>query len=232
MSDRSVIGLRQAVEFDDALGRNGCDKALVKWLSSGNVLSLIRQVYEGRAEIKPKAEMDIFVHEFLTSWYGTEDMLIANVRGMEIAPGSADFTSLAQLVDSTRFGEYTLNLEMKNFDFSTLRPEKIKILSLPEMGGRPLIDVLEDVATNCGRYILPGFEMQKWLTDPSAEKSEGVLEMLRDGNLYFFIGSLVRSSGGRAFVPGAHWGASEWGRGARWLGLDWRARCRVVLLET
>ena len=53
-NDRSqpVMFARQAAELDYALERNGCTPDFVKWLSTGDNLANVRNVYLGHAEIK------------------------------------------------------------------------------------------------------------------------------------------------------------------------------------
>lgn len=52
MSDKFIMSIRQAAELDHALERNGLTPADVKLLSSGNVLTGVRNVLRGYAEIK------------------------------------------------------------------------------------------------------------------------------------------------------------------------------------
>jgi hypothetical protein len=54
----------------------------------------------------------------------------------------------------------------------------------------------------------------------------------KDDNWYFLFGSILRDSGGDAYVPRVYWDDGELHRGSSWLVRDWGGDERVVLLET
>ncbi|MBI4067785.1 hypothetical protein HY413_00005, partial [Candidatus Kaiserbacteria bacterium] len=81
-------------------------------------------------------------------------------------------------------------------------------------------------------HYIPGIEYWKWMIENPGKipQTQGGIN-LKDGNYYFFPGSMLRGRGGDWSVPYALWHGSGFGRRAGWLGLDWSSVFRVVLLE-
>ena len=222
----------QSFELDKALLRNDCDRAFVKWLSIGDNLGQVRAVYEGSSQIVPNPHnpIEAFLLDTFTHWYGKKDAKKAKICGKKIDLFELDFKALASGIDANKFGEYFLNEDMKDFDFSTLSEDKIKIVALPDFVGRPLYEVASHVVSTYSKtYKIPGIEF--WRFVYMSRKVNETVRALTDDSNHFFFGSLVRDSGGHASVPCVSWRGSEWDRRARWLDGGWRSNFRVVLLE-
>lgn len=97
---------------------------------------------------------------------------------------------------------------------------KIKSIELPEFVGKSIQEVYDYVKKEYGgRLPFDGIDFYD-------------NENLKDGNYYFFFGSVFRFDAGYWNVPCVQWGGSSFGRGGRWLDGDWLALYRVVALET
>mgnify|MGYP001581246325 FL=1 len=79
------------------------------------------------------------------------------------------------------------------------------------------------------KYYVPGIEYWKWLIENPGKNPPSAA--IKDGNYYFFPGSVLRDKDGRWNVPCARWDGTKWHRGADWLAAAWNSNYRVVLLE-
>lgn len=173
-------------------------------------------------------ENQSFFQETFKGWYGEEDSKKAKQSPSLVEPTEIEWKGLVKDTDASKFGEYTINPETAGMDWESIPPEKIKVLDLAPMRGKPLPEVAEYLIQNyADRYDIPGIEYWKYII----EHPDKAPEDLKDGNYHFFFGSVLRGRGGGWVVPCALWGGSEFRRDAHWLRRDWGSRYRVVLLE-
>jgi hypothetical protein len=170
-----------------------------------------------------------FFEQTFKGWYGEKDAKKASQRMAEFTPPERqNWKEMSQDTDKDRFGEYTMNPDTATLDWESIPTEKIKVVDLSDMRGKPLHEVAEHIVeTYSGDYHIPGIEYWKYII----EHPDKAPEDLKDGNYHFFFGSVLRGGGGVWDVPGAGWGGSEFGRGAGSLGDAWASVYRVVLLE-
>ncbi|TSC65127.1 MAG: hypothetical protein G01um101491_8 [Parcubacteria group bacterium Gr01-1014_91] len=148
-------------------------------------------------------------------------------EGHVVTPQMQNYEALSQDVDATKRGEYTLNPETQGLDFETLRAF---VPDLSALNGKPVHEVIQHVVDTYGNnYHIPGIEYWKWLIENPGKNPPG--SNIKDGNYYFFPGSVLRDEVGNWNVPCADWRGTEWRRGASWLTNDWNSFYRVVLLE-
>ena len=86
------------------------------------------------------------------------------------------------------------------------------------------------------KYYLPGMEFNEFMTKKMERDinklPENTSEELKSAKEWFYLpGSAFRSSRGYWSVPVGHWGGSEWDRRSGWVGLDWDAGVRVLLVR-
>ncbi|MDO8575261.1 MAG: hypothetical protein Q7R78_00975 [bacterium] len=178
-------------------------------------------------EIKEKYSP--FLKQTFKIWGVSQDTLdITNFTPEIINPKDLDYEAKKSDIDTTKFGQYTVNPDTQNINFENLDESKIFIPDLSLLNGKPLSEVAEYLKTTCGdRYHIPGIEYWQYLIDNPTE----IPEKLKDGKYYFNFGSLVRRSGGLWNVPCAIWDGSKWDRNGRWLSFTWNSYYRVLLLE-
>ncbi|MCX6717809.1 MAG: hypothetical protein NTU76_04010 [Candidatus Taylorbacteria bacterium] len=174
-----------------------------------------------------KLQNQVFLQETFKGWYDEARSKVEQVPIL-VSPNDQDFTTLKDDIDSTKFGEYTLNPDTQNLDFENIPESKILIPDLSAFVGQSLSEVAKHlVDTYSNTHYLPGVEYWKWLIENPTKSPAKI----KDGNYYFNFGSLVRFSGGRWSVPCASRSGSAWGRGADGLDSTWDRSYRVVLLE-
>lgn len=107
----------------------------------------------------------------------------------------------------------------KRFTITMKEKIKIKSIALPQFEGKTRREVYD--------YVKKEY--------PNQLPSDGVdfydNECLKDGDYHFFFGSVFRSGGGDWSVPYVQWDGSEFYRDGSWLGSDWDADSRVVILD-
>ncbi len=180
-----------------------------------------------------KTEFTPFLQETWKLWNIDADKIKKAKISPEIKrPTDEDYQARQTDIDTTKFGEFTLNPDTQNLDWETLQ-DKIFIPDLSSFVGKPLSEVAQYLITTYGStHKLPGLEYWKFmLENPNKVPSDPNGVNLKDGNDYFNFGSLVRSSDGLWLVPYADWNGSGWNCNARWLDYSWGADYRIVLLE-
>ncbi len=182
-----------------------------------------------------KAENETFLKQTFEKWYDKTRADTTEQIPIIIDPRDQDFTALKDNIIAEKFGEYTVNPEMRGLDFENWPKEKIKMLNLADMQGKLLHEVAKHIVDTYGdTHHIPGIEFWKWMIDSYERAPDDVKEKykkLKDGNYYFNFGSLVRNSGGRWSAPYSRWHGSSFSRGAYRLGYGWDSDFRVVLLE-
>ena len=129
-------------------------------------------------------------------------------------------------------GEYTLNPAEEGVSYSQISPAQFQILNLPDFIGKPLWQVGAHLARTYGHtHLIPGITLWSSLLQ-NGRRATRLLQSPPDiWRAYFHFGSLIRHSNGYWNVPYAHWVGGQWSRRGNWLGDDWRAGCRVVLVQ-
>ena len=154
---------------------------------------------------------------------------LANNQKMEIAsPRTVDYKTMKNDVDVSKFGEYTLNPDTMDIDWDTIPLENIKTIELPEkMNGKSVAEIAQYIQKAYPKARFPGLEYYKYICDHPDKAPDN----LKDGNSYFFFGSVLRGRNGFWCVPNAYWSDGEWGN----LAIDvvnlWSEVCRIVILE-
>ena len=181
----------------------------------------------GEADMeKLKKELDSFMEETFLMWYGKKDADKAKISGEITDLSELDFDKLMK-ADEKLYGEYTINPETAGMNHQEKEP-KIKILDMKEFVGKPRSEVMESVIEKYGgQYYIPGLEYEKYLL----ENPDKVPKEIKDGNLYYFIGSTLRGQNGNSNVPCVSWNDSKLYRNAAWLDNEWDGNDRVLLLE-
>jgi len=175
---------------------------------------------------KLKVELDSFMAETFLMWYGKEDAKKAKISGEVTDLSKLDFDALLE-IDKKLYGEYTINQETAGINYQEKEP-KIKIFDMKEFIGKPVSKVLEAVVEKYSdKYYIPGFEYEKYLL----ENPDKIPEEMKDGNVYYFAGSVLRDQYGNAKVPCVSWYGSRLNRDARWLSIEWLDDDRILLLE-
>lgn len=179
--------------------------------------------------VRDSEELNQMNEQFMTStfenWYNKQDAEKAKQQAVVISPESQDYKTLSESIEVAEFGKYTLNPETQGLNFENA---KAFIPDLSSFNGKPLHEVMKHIMdTYSNDYHVPGIEYWKWLYENQGK----IPANLKDGNYYFFPGSVLRGRDGRWSVPDAYWRASGWDRRASWLANVWFSRCRVVLLE-
>jgi hypothetical protein len=144
-----------------------------------------------------------------------------------VVPKSLNIEFLKRDIDKTKFGEYTLNPECLGLDFDDV---KIKVLDIEkeikDNNLRNLAQIFDYVIkTYSDKYIIPDLSFWQWMI----QKAPAVFKDVDYS--HFCFGSILRHSGGEAFVPSMVWNGSKCLRGAALLGGGWPSHSRVILLE-
>ncbi|OGI61993.1 hypothetical protein A2645_01780 [Candidatus Nomurabacteria bacterium RIFCSPHIGHO2_01_FULL_39_9] len=176
---------------------------------------------------KFQQQMDAFMQETLTIWYGEKDAKKAKLSMSATPLDQIDYEKMRKDVDPAKFGEYSINPETAGLNFQEKEP-KIKILDLKEFIGKPRSEVMKHVVDTYGsQYHIPGLEYEQYLLN----NPDKVPKEMKDGNWYYFMGSTLRYRDGIAYVPCMRWDGDELYRDAPWLKNAWYSYVRVLLLE-
>lgn len=168
---------------------------------------------------------EAFLSETFESWYSTADAKKAKQKASFEKPETLDYAALAQDIDPKKSGEYTLNPDTQTLDFEKA---KVFIPDLSAFVGKPRHEAMKHIVDTYGTtHRIPGIEYWKW----AIENFDQAPQALKDGNWYFFPGSVLRDKDGRWNVPDVDRDGSQFDRGASWLHGDWGSNERVVLLE-
>lgn len=171
--------------------------------------------------------MEAFLLERFKMWYG-EDAAKKAVQGLSYETSdSLDYEALSQKIDVGKFGAYTFNPDMQDIDFETAQPI---VIDLPQFVGKPRYEAMQYVVDTYGAtHHIAGIEYWKWIL----EHPDKAPQSLKDGEYYFFPGSVLCGEAGRWCLLYAHWHDSVFNSRARWLVNNWDADQghQVVLLE-
>ena len=249
--DEGIKEYEQALKddvFDDALGEEAGAGEKRKEALQKKLTTLIdraekmRQTLDSGEDLPQeplldpealKTEFTPFLQETWKLWNIDADKIKKAKISPEIKrPTDEDYQARQTDIDTTKFGEFTLNPDTQNLDWETLQ-DKIFIPDLSSFVGKPLSEVAQYLITTYGStHKLPGLEYWKFmLENPNKVPSDPNGVNLKDGNDYFNFGSLVRNSDGHWRVPYADWNGSDWYCSANWLDNSWDAVFRIVLLE-
>lgn len=169
-----------------------------------------------------------FLTDTFASWYDKGKAKMAKQSVDVISPKNIDWETKKDDKDGSKFGEYTINPETISIDWENIPPEKIKTLDFAVFVDRPRWELAKHLAENYSdKYHIPGIEYWKYLI----ENEDKVPQELKDGNYYYFFGSILRDQYGNWDVPNSFWYGSQLYRGAHWLKIDWNSNNRVLLLE-
>ncbi len=172
-----------------------------------------------------KQSNEMFLFETFEKWYNEADAKRAKQEARLEPPDRLDYGSLSQDIDTARFGEYTLNPDTQGIDFENAKPVTI---DLPQFVGKKRHEAMKHIIDTYGAtHHIPGLEYWKWVLEHPDKTSQD----LKNGDLYFFPGSVLRGLDGHWSVPNVDWNGSKFDRNAYWLGDGWLADERVVLLE-
>lgn len=168
---------------------------------------------------------EAFLLDTFEKWYNKADAKRAKQEVRLENPDRIDYGTLSQDIDAGKFGEYTLNPDTQGIDFEKAKP---LVIDLPQFVGKKRHEVMKHIVDTYGAtHHIPGIEYWKWIL----ENQDKAPQSLKDGNWHFLPGSVLRGRDGRWSVPFVEWCGSEFDRNAIWLGSDWSAFERVVLLE-
>jgi hypothetical protein len=164
--------------------------------------------------------------ERIKAWYGDKDSKKAKPKLVEFSsPKDLAWEQMSKDTDSSKFGEYTMNPETAAINWESIPPEKIKVVDLSDMRGKPLHEVAEHIVEKYSAdYYIPGIEYWKYIIEHPDKSPED----LKDGNYHFFFGSVFRGEGGDWDVPCAGWNGSGFdrtGAGSRAAGVRTAAPC-------
>ena len=146
-----------------------------------------------------------------------------------VSPKNENYEMKKDDIDTSKYGEFTLNPDTKDIDWDKIPQNKIKTVELPaNMTGKKLSEIGEYLKTAYPNAKLPGLEYYKYII----ENPNKAPQSFKDGNYHFFFGSLFRDSGGDWNVPFVYSGASGFRRNGGWLVSGWHGHYRVVVVET
>lgn len=169
-----------------------------------------------------------FLIDTFMQWYNKNDAENAKQSVELISPKDIDWNTKKDDKDKPMFGEYTMNPETVTIDWEKISVEKIKIFDFAEFVDKPRTELAKHLVENYSdKYYIPGIEFWKYLY----ENQDKISQDLKDGNYYFFFGSILRGKDGYWDIPNSYWNGGKWDRGASWLGRDWNSGARVLLLE-
>lgn len=169
-----------------------------------------------------------FLIDTFMQWYNEDDAKKAKQSVEIISPKDIDWDDKKTDTDKSKFGEYTINPDTAGINWESIDPEKIKALDFKEFVGKPRAELAKHLVENYSdKYHIPGIEYWKYLI----ENQDKIQQSLKDGNYYYFFGSVFRGKGGDWYVPDSGWDGGEWDRNANGLRDDWYSSNRVLLLE-
>ena len=182
-------------------------------------------------ESDPSQYLQFWQTTFRDFWSVTDKNILnkAGTKPELISPEQINYQTKSQDIDTTKFGEYTLNPETQNIDWETIPDNKIKVIDPTAEGitGKRY-EVIQQIIQKYGStHYFPGIEYWKYILENPAKAPDS----LKDEKYHFFIGSIFRYSVGRWVVPYASWGGAVFLRHGYWLDSGWGSFERVVLLE-
>jgi len=226
----SHISIKELTELDpwNLRGKKAAQEA-AQFLGPDDASPDAHRIGERADEKEVEKENNPFLMERIKGWYGDNDAKKAKPKLTELSsPQDLEWEQMSKDADASKFGEYTMNPETAGIDWETIPPEKIKVVDLSDMRGKPLHEVAEHIIeTYSADYYIPGIEYWKYIIEHPDKSPEDI----KDGNYHFFFGSVFRVKDGHWRVPSAHWLGSKFNPDAYWLASDWVSGCRVVLLE-
>lgn len=186
---------------------------------------------EKKQENQPAQSYEQFFKETMKNSWGWKDEVIDKFIDTPILqdPRTLDWQVKEKDIDEAKLGEYTINPDTANIDWSTIHPDKIKVFNLKNMQGKKLSEVAEYIIANypSSKYKMPSIEYWKYVL----ENPDQAPPQLKDGKYHFFFGSVFRDCRGHFHVPSAFWHGSSFSRYGSWLGFSWISDYRLVLLE-
>jgi len=223
-SDEVKLSLREIADLDPFNVRGKKIKDAADELAGADNEGNVSKIGDSNAEALQQTNEQFMLNTF-ENWYNKKDAAKAKQEVVIVAPESQDYKMLSESTEPSEFGKYTLNPETQGLDFERL---KVFVPYLSSFNGKPLHEVIKHVMdTYSSTHHVPGIEYWKWLYENQGK----IPATMRDGNYYYFPGSVVRGREGRWSVPFALLYGSGWRRGARWLTHVWNSAYRVVLLE-
>ena len=189
------------------------------------------EIFSNRVESDPSQYLQFWQTTFRDFWSVTDKNILnkAGTKPELISPEQINYQTKSQDIDTTKFGEYTLNPETQNIDWEAIPDNKIKVIDPTAEGitGKRY-EVIQQIIQKYGStHYFPGIEYWKYILENPAKAPDS----LKDEKYHFFIGSIFRYSVGRWVVPYASWGGAVFLRHGYWLDDDWDSVGRVVLLE-
>lgn len=179
----------------------------------------------------PRIDLDginEFVHNTFQRVYEEGGLKEVETKPIICQPEDLNWSALADDIDSSKFGEYTLNPDVLPLQWGSLSVNKFKMLDFKVMIGMPLSDVVEQaIVLYGGSYNIPGVECQRYFV----KNLDRAFDILKDGRCFFFVGSVIRNRYGHATAPYSSWVGgllrSDW----YGLCLKWNDGSRIVLVE-
>lgn len=186
---------------------------------------------ETKPENQPAQSYEQFFKETMKNSWNWKDEVIAKFIDTPISqdPRTLPWQVKEKDIDADKLGEYTINPDTANIDWSTISPDKIKVFNLENMQGKKLSEVAEYIISNfpSSKYKIPGIEYWKYIL----ENPDKAPTQLKDGKYHFFFGSILRGGRGHFDVPYASWDGSSFDRDGSWLGSSCYSDYCLVLLE-
>ena len=160
-------------------------------------------------------KIEPFIKETFQGWNVTNfDKVIQKPSFTD--PQSLNLNILKSDIDPAKLGEFSLNPECLNLDFSQIEDKiTIKEISEKEIKDNKLTDLAQ-----IGTYIIKQYSKDYIISDLSFwqwmfQKGANAPQKLKDDNYYYFMfGSVLRYSDGKALVPNARWNGSKFLRDA------------------
>lgn len=171
------------------------------------------------------SDLDILLQNTNLRLFDTNSMKEVKIK--HELPQTLDYEVLKEN-DSSKIGEVIVNPESVAIDWETISPEKIKSFDFAEFVGKPRSQLVAHIAKEySGKYIIPDLTYREFLMN----NPDKIPPFMKDGNWYYFYGSILRYSDGDALVPDVYWNGGRLNRNGSWLDHDWDGSGRVLLLE-
>ena len=234
LSSEAEVRLKGYLEEAVTLEKAGDAESLKKALDLYQQYE--REFKREHGEVAPdalKTAMGAFLEATFKGWgYGADQLKAAVGKTPELTlPKDLDYETLKDDIDASKSGEYILNPETQNLDFDSIPKEKFFVPDLTQFNGKPIKEVAEYIKTTYADKAILGLEYFDYLVKNPTKAPDTAKANLKDGNYYFFFGSLLRHHDGGWCVPYVDWSGSGWYRIADRLDGVWSRHCRVVLLE-
>ena len=184
-------------------------------------------------ESSPAQSLEQFFKETMKDYWNYDQTTLDKFKDMptSINPVDTDWQKAERDTEPIRFGEYTLNPDTANIDWSTISPDKIKVFDLATVQGQKLSEVAKHIIANYppSKYKMPGLEYWKYVVENPDKIPD--THPLKDGKYHFFFGSIFRDKDGRWHVPYSSWNGARFASNDFWLDYVWSSYYRLVLLE-